>query len=269
MNKISNHPTHYPKKSLGQNFLTDNRIRDKIIQACDLKPTDTVLEIGPGKGVLSKQIHPLVKHLIVVEKDHLLHDRLMKDFDGQTIDIIQSDILKFPFPELAQKIILLGNIPYNISTPILEYAINNREKIKTFFMMVQLEFGQRLSAKPGSKIYGSLTCFAQFYADIQILFRVKNTCFSPAPKVESCFVRMDFLSEPRYSVADEEKFQQFIKRSFSKRRKTITNSLALDLPKETIIEIVKKLNLDERLRVENLSLKDFVQIFEAGEGIKN
>ena len=269
MNKNSFNQKHYPKKSLGQNFLIDNRIRDKIIDSCQLKPTDIVLEIGPGKGVLSKPIFPLVNHLILVEKDHQLHHNLTEEFSGQTIDIIQSDILKFSIPDYSQKIILLGNIPYNISTPILEYAILNRSKIKSFFMTVQLEFGQRLSAEPGSKDFGSLSCFAQFYADIKMLFKIKNTCFNPAPKVQSCFVRMDFIDQPRYSVSDEEKFLWFIKQSFSKRRKTIANSLALKKPKETSLKILKTLNYDEQLRVENLSLEDFANSFREGGKIKN
>lgn len=211
MTKTSSNPKHIPKKSLGQNFLIDQRIRDKIIQSCQFKPTDTVLEIGPGKGVLSKSIVPLVRHLILVEKDRELFDYLKGEFTGQTVDLVRSDILKYPFPVLPQKILLVGNIPYNISTPILEYAILNRSKIKSFFMTVQFEFGQRLCAKPGTKDYGALTCFAQFYADARLLFKIKNTCFSPAPKVQSCFVRLDFLDQPRYMVDNEEKFLLFVK----------------------------------------------------------
>ncbi|MGE0267246.1 MAG: 16S rRNA (adenine(1518)-N(6)/adenine(1519)-N(6))-dimethyltransferase RsmA [Candidatus Omnitrophota bacterium] len=264
MTKHSSSQKHVPKKSLGQNFLIDQRIRNKIIDACQLEPDDTVLEIGPGKGVLSKPILPLVKNLILVEKDRELFDLLKNEFSGQTVDLVCSDILKYPVPDLPQKIILLGNIPYNISTPILEYAILNRAKIKSFFMTVQLEFGQRLSAQPGTKDYGALTCFAQFYADVRLLFKIKNTCFSPAPKVQSCFVRLDFLKRPRYAVQNDEKFLSFIKNTFSKRRKTIANSLALNEPKQAVIELLEDLGLDERLRAENLSLEDFVRIYRKG-----
>lgn len=264
MNPKSPYQKHRPKKSLSQNFLTDQRVRDKIIEHCQLTSTDIVLEIGPGKGVLSKILAPRVKQLILVEKDHQLIDHLKEEFKDQPVDIVHSDILKYPIPNIMQKIILLGNIPYNISTPILEYAILNRDKIKTFFMTVQLEFGQRLCAQPGNKDYGALTCFAQYYADAQLLFKIKNTSFNPIPKVQSCFVRMDFLKEPRFAVDDEEKLLKFIKNTFSKRRKTIVNSLALNLAKEKIIMILKELNLDEQLRAENLSLEDFVNIYKKG-----
>lgn len=254
-----------PQKSLGQNFLIDQRIRNKIVESCEFSQNDIVVEIGPGKGVLSKSVLPLVKELILVEKDTRLVDLLNRELKDQSVGIVRSDILKYPLPDFSQKIILLGNIPYNISTPILEYAISNRNKIKTFFMTVQLEFGQRLAAKPGTKEYGALTCFAQFYADVKLLFKIKNTCFNPPPKVQSCFVRMDFLRQPRYSVEDDEKFLVFIKNSFSQRRKTIANSLALGLTKEKTIALLKDLSIDEQLRVENLTLKDLVRIYNKGK----
>lgn len=261
MNPTAPYQKHRPKKSLGQNFLTDQRVRDKIIEHCQLTPTDIVLEIGPGKGVLSKSLAPRVTQLILVEKDHQLFNLLKDEFKEQPVEIIHSDILKYPVPDFTQKIILLGNIPYNISTPILEYAIVNRGKIKTFFLTVQLEFGQRLCAQPGNKDYGALTCFAQFYADVQLLFKIKNTCFNPVPKVQSCFVRLDFLNNPRFTVNDEDRFLAFIKNTFSKRRKTIVNSLALNLPKNEITKLLEDLQLDARLRVENLPLGDLVKIF--------
>ncbi len=136
-------------------------------------------------------------------------------------------------------------------------------------MTVQLEFGQRLCAKPGNKDYGALTCFAHYYADVQLLFKIKNTSFNPIPKVQSCFIRMDFLEQPRYAVEDGEKLLKFIKNTFSKRRKTIVNSLALNLSKEKIIGILKELNLDEQLRAENLSLEDFVNIYNKKGNFKN
>lgn len=264
MNPTSPYQKHRPKKSLGQNFLTDHRVRDKIIEHCQLTSADIVLEIGPGKGVLSKILAPRVSQLILVEKDHQLIDLLKEEFKDQPVEIIHSDILKYPIPNFTQEIILVGNIPYNISTPILEYAIVNRKKIKTFFMTVQLEFGQRLCAQPGNKDYGALTCFAHYYADAKLLFKIRNTSFNPIPKVQSCFVRMDFLKEPRFAVDDEEKLLKFIKNTFSKRRKTIVNSLAINLSKEKISAILKELNLVEQLRAENLSLEDFVKIYKKG-----
>src|SRR5208283_5496203 len=143
-----------PKKNLGQNFLTDTRIQQKIIQACDLKPEDTVVEIGPGQGVLTRRMAPQVKRLIGVETDRDLIEPLLSSLSFP-VEIIHADFLKWDMSHLPDGIKVVGNIPYYISTPIIEKLIADRRRISAVFLTVQLEFGARLTAKPGGKDYGS------------------------------------------------------------------------------------------------------------------
>ena len=175
--------SHLPKKNLGQNFLTDIRIQQKIIQACDLKPEDVVVEIGPGQGVLTRLMAPLVKRLVCVETDRDLIGPLRSVLPS-SVEIVHADFLKWDMSHFLTKVKVIGNIPYYISTPIIEKLIKEKVGISVAFLTVQLEFGQRLTAKSGRKDYGSLSCFAQYYADIKMLFKIKNTCFKLASKVD-------------------------------------------------------------------------------------
>ena len=253
---------HTPKKSLGQNFLINTRACQKIVEACDFHADDFVLEIGPGKGALTELILDRVERLTVVEKDCDLVQRLEQRFLNRNIEIIQGDILRHTIPMAKRKVKVVGNIPYNISTPIVEHHIRQRENIDRFFMTVQLEFGRRMAAEPGSKEYGSLSCFAQFYADVNVMFQIKNTSFYPIPKVHSCFVEMRFLDQPRYHVSDENGLFTFIQQTFTKRRKTILNALHTSLDKEVIKSILDSHDIDSKKRPENISLREFVKLYE-------
>lgn len=255
-----------PKKSYGQNFLVSPAICRRIVNSCELEKTDTVVEIGPGKGILSRELAERVDRLILVEKDPRLISYLENEFGNGPVEIVHSDILKFALPQNQGKVVLVGNIPYNISTPIIEYAIANRHLIKSFFLTVQYEFGQRLAASPGSKAYGSLSIFCQYHADVKVVFKIKNTAFFPIPRVQSCFVRIDFR-QPHFRLKEEIKFFRFVQQTFGQRRKTLLNALPVHLTKEETRSTLELLGIPPNTRAENLPLKDFVALYrEFGEG---
>jgi 16S rRNA (adenine1518-N6/adenine1519-N6)-dimethyltransferase len=248
--------TYRPKKNLGQHFLTDKYVQQKIIQACGLKPDDVVVEIGPGQGVLSRLIVPLVKKLICVETDRDLVGPLRND----TFEVVHADFLKWDMGHLPPEAKVIGNIPYNISTPIIEKLITNRGRFSTAFLTVQLEFGQRLTAKPGGKDYGSLSCFAQYYAETKMLFKIKNTCFKPAPKVDSCFLRMMMKPGGQKAVSNEDFLFKLIQTAFQQRRKNIVNSLKGLAGKEKLGGALKMLGISPNARAENLSLSNYIEL---------
>ncbi len=253
----------FPKKSLGQNFLVDPNVRKKIIDACDLNNDDTVLEIGPGTGALTQEISKYVRQVLAVEKDDRLAAQLKEQFQASNVTVVHDDILRFPFDGLAGKVKLIGNLPYNISTPIIEKILKHRERFAVVFVTVQLEYGMRLCAAPHTKDYGSLSCFAQYYADIRRLLKIKNTAFRPVPKVDSCFLRLDILARPRVSVNNEELLFKIIRSSFEQRRKMIRNSLASEVGGEDMDGFLTGLGLDPQSRAENLALADFARVANA------
>ncbi len=254
--------SYRPKKNLGQNFLTDIRIQQKIIQACELKADDVVVEIGPGQGVLTRLIAPQVKQLICVETDRDLIEPLHchSRASGNPFEVVHADFLKWDMSHLPSGVKVIGNIPYYISTPIIEKLITDRAKIAVAFLTVQLEFGQRLTAKAGGKDYGSLSCFAQYYADIKMLFKIKNTCFKPAPKVDSCFLRLVMRSQPQESASDEAFLFKLIQTAFQQRRKNIVNSLKGLVGKEKLEGELKNLGINLNARAENLTLSNYIAL---------
>lgn len=252
--------THKAKKHLGQNFLTDQRIQHKIIDACHLSKEDTVLEIGPGQGAVTRLIAPHVQKLICVETDRDLLPGLQQEFDASNVEIVHADFLKWPLSGQPHGTKVIGNIPYYISTPIIERLIECRKSIATAYLTVQLEFGQRLAAGAGSKDYGSLSCFAQYYADVKLLFKIKNTCFKPAPKVDSCFVALDFTRPRKYVPRDEAQLFKLIRTSFTQRRKTFVNAAASVAGKEGLIKALEALKIPANVRPEQLNLQNFVAI---------
>lgn len=251
------------KKHLGQNFLIDPNIRKKIIESCELKKTDIVLEIGPGKGALTQEIAPKVKKIIAVETDPELVTLLKKGFDQANVEIIHEDFLKFSFESLPKNIKIIGNLPYNISTPIITKVLENKEKFTSFFMTVQREYGQRLAAKVNTKNYGSMSLFVQYHCEIDYLFKIKNTSFKPVPKVESCFLKLNILQTPKIRPINTKTLFKLIHAGFNQRRKCIQNSLATVIKKEGLLAILDQNNISPQKRAENLSLADFTKIADS------
>ena len=248
---------HRPKKHLGQNFLTDPRTQQRIVDACGFSEEDRVVEIGPGQGVMTRLIAPKVRRLICVETDRDLIGRLKEEFKNSNVDIAHADFLKWPIP-IGVKVI--GNIPYYISTPIIEKLIEERSRVAEAYLTVQMEFGQRLAAAAGSGDYGALSCFAQYYADVKLLFKIKSTCFHPQPKVDSCFVRLDFWREAKYHPDNEAKMFHFIRTVFTQRRKNILNAASFLVEKDKLTSILNELNISPDIRPEELNLDNFIAI---------
>ena len=258
-----------PKKSLGQNFLFDKNIQRKIIDACSLSEEDIILEIGSGRGELTAGLAPLVKKVYALEIDPRLIFKLEQKLSiYSNCRIIKSDILKFNINkflqenETKQKIKVIGNIPYYISSPIIEHLINYRNNISQAFMTVQKEFGRRVVALPGSKEYGSFSCFVQYYVRSKILFEIKRSCFRPAPKVDSCFLSLKFRDKPGVEVKDEELFFKLIRAAFNQRRKTLRNSLSGFITQKELEEFLNSARIDKNVRPEDLSLEQFAGLLK-------
>lgn len=250
-----------PIKSLGQNFLIDQNIQKKIIASCELDVSDTVVEIGPGRAELTNLLVDRVKSIYAFEKDSRLAHVLEGCFRNRTdIKIVNKDFLKVDLNEYINsrnKIKVIGNIPYYISTPLIEKLLEYRNKIDSIFITVQKEFAQRVVAGPGSKTYGSLSCFVQYYTQPRILFTISNSCFCPKPKVDSAFLELKILPEPSVKVVDEELFFKIIRTAFNQRRKTLRNSLRGIVSKKTLERFFAENNINSNIRPEQLSLESF------------
>lgn len=260
-----------PQKRKGQNFLIDNNIIAKIIKEVSLTKKSLAIEIGPGQGALTRELANHSQKVIAVELDKKLYNYLKPILkDSSNIVLINEDILEFNIAKfikekgIKQKITLVGNIPYSLTTPILEYVFQNVHFFDNIFLMVQKEFALRLMAKPNSKDYSSISCFAQFYTNIKILFSVKKTCFRPMPKVDSCFIKLepkqpDFWKD-ELKPKDIDLLFKIIRIAFNQRRKTILNSLSKVLDKNRLSQVLIRLAVNENKRAENLTLEDFIQI---------
>ena len=254
-----------PKKSLGQNFLVDKNIQRKIIQACAFKASDAVLEIGAGRGELTGLIAEKVAKIYALEIDTRLCEILKANLEGSSnVEMINQDVLKFNlkryFSEAVARIKVVGNIPYYITTPIISHLFKFREKIDTVFITVQQEFARRMAAQPGSKDYGSFSCFSQYYTEPKILFPIKKTSFFPSPKVDSCFLRMDIKRRLPLGRKQEDLLFRFIRAAFNKRRKTLRNSLKGVASLQKLGQFFDRYSLDKNIRPEDLSLQHFINL---------
>lgn len=247
------------KKHLGQNFLIDDNIKNRIIDTAQISSSDTILEIGPGRGALTERLLKKKATVYAIEKDPGLISYLHNAVPQKDFHLIHHDILTFDFSSTPKLTKIIGNIPYNISSPIIETLITNRAYCSEIFLTTQLEFGQRLSAKPNSKNYGSLTCFVQYFADVNILFKINPGSFKPIPKVMSCFLRISF-HEPAKKAKDEKLLFRIIRTAFSQRRKKIENTLCQIIDKKKMLEILKRLKIASGKRADHLHLSDYIAI---------
>lgn len=252
-----------PKKSLGQNFLVDKNIQRKIIEACDFKPPDIVLEIGSGRGELTSDIANKVKFVIGVEIDKQLSGLLKEGFkDYKNVKIINQNILKFNLNSYfaKTKIKVIGNIPYYITSPIIEHLFKYKDKIEAIFLTVQKEFGQRMCASKGSKDYGAFSCFVQFHAKPGIIFNIKKNSFYPAPKVDSCFLRLVIRGKPLFTLKNESLLFKIIRAAFNQRRKTLRNSLKNIVSPQKLEAYFSRYKITPNIRPEDLGLEDFTNL---------
>lgn len=252
-----------PSKRFGQNFLIDQNISRKIIRTSGIDKKDIVVEIGPGLGALTWELCRHAGKVIAIEKDKRLLEYLYRSNAFDNLELIDGDILDYDFSNLhTQSLKIIGNLPYYISSPILVKLIENRGIISSIFVTVQKEFAERLTAGPGSKDYGSISCFLQFYAEPKILFDIHKKAFYPAPEITSCFLKINIRRTPLYNT-DEVKLFSIIRTCFENRRKTILNSLSsMEIygSKDRIAKLVNDVSISPLQRPETLSLKDFVKL---------
>ena len=246
-----------PKKFLGQNFLVDDNISRKIVKQLDIKESDTILEIGPGQGALTKHLAGVCKKYIAVEIDSEICNSLKEKYGKGKF--INEDFLKFDLNQFKKPIKIVGNLPYNIASEILFKLFDHREKITISILMVQKEFAQRLVAKPHSKAYGILAVQTQAFSEPEILFNVPPTVFFPKPKVNSSVIKLNFSNE-NYEILSRELFKRLVRSAFGKRRKILKNSLE-DLFEELKLDFDDfDLFFDFSKRAENLNVEGYVQL---------
>jgi 16S rRNA (adenine1518-N6/adenine1519-N6)-dimethyltransferase len=255
-----------PRKSLGQHFLKDDNIARKIIRALAPDPGDTIVEIGPGVGALTKHLAGTVRRLVAVELDARAVVFLRHLVQDPTVEIVQGDFLKTDLGTLAgpegqsTQLRVIGNIPYNITTPIVFHLLEHRLFVRDAILMMQREVARRLIALPGNKDYGILSVQCQIFADVQLLFDVAPTAFIPPPNVMSSVVRLAMLPAARVPLGDEAFFRAMVRSVFGKRRKTLRKSLQY-FGKERGMVIPELPDLHRR--PEELSLEELVHLSDA------
>ncbi|NLW42107.1 MAG: 16S rRNA (adenine(1518)-N(6)/adenine(1519)-N(6))-dimethyltransferase RsmA [Tissierellia bacterium] len=255
-------------KSLGQNFLIDQNIIDKIIREGNIQD-ENILEIGSGIGTLTVSMAKLAKKVVVVEIDEKLKPILSETLIGMdNVEVIFSDILKTSLDKISQVSFngesykVVANLPYYITTPILEYLLKSKSNISEIIVMMQKEVATRIVADVGTKEYGSISVFLKYFGESEILMNVPKTVFMPKPKVDSAVIRLKIRDN--IDIEEVESLEKVLRAGFGKRRKTILNSLSSGLNREKIevLEILEKLGINENSRAENLSLEEFLALTE-------
>jgi len=252
------------KKHLGQNFLHEQGVIEKIVQAIDPQPGDALVEIGPGQGALTFPLLRRHGELTAIEFDRDLHAPLQAAARALgTLHLIEGDVLDVDFTALAQvrgdhagQIRLLGNLPYNLSSPILFHALEHAGAIRDMHFMLQKEVVQRMAAPPGSKVYGRLSVMLQAYCTVTPLFTVAPGAFRPAPKVDSAVVRLRPKPVEQIAIADRVRFAQIVRAAFGQRRKTLRNALAGLVDVATITAA----GLQPEARAEQIAVPDFIRL---------
>ena len=244
--------THVPRKRYGQHFLHDRGVIAKIIAAVDPQPGDAIVEVGPGTGALTAPLLDRVARLEAVEIDRDLAARLAAEHPR--LRLHRGDVLKFDFAQLSTGLRVVGNLPYNISTPLLFHLVRYAERVRDMHFMLQLEVVDRMVAKHSTPEYGRLSVMLQTRFRMQKLFRVRPGAFRPPPKVDSAFVRLTPLAPHERPDIDEKLFAKLVTGAFSARRKTLRNALPL------APEDYEALAINPRLRPENLSPDDYVRV---------
>jgi len=259
----------FPKKRLGQHFLADPNILNKVVRAAQIGKEDVVLEVGPGLGHMTVALAHQAKKVIAVEIDETLAAILQqKAKDYPNVEVIKSDILKVDFKRVFKKetqpVKVVANLPYQISTPLLFRFIESKEIFSVLTLMLQKEVAERMVASPGRKEYGPLSIFIQTFSDVSIQFSIRPKAFFPPPKVESALVHMTWKEKLMIEMKDEVWFKRVVKACFSYRRKTLVNGLRhseLSLP-ESVESKMEQIGIDPRRRPETLTIQEFASLAE-------
>jgi 16S rRNA (adenine1518-N6/adenine1519-N6)-dimethyltransferase len=254
--------TFHPKRSLSQNYLTDENISRNIVKAFNTDENDVVIEIGPGHGVLTKYLLERTINLTAIELDKNNYNILKEKYPS--LVILNQDFLLTDLQSVLQKyssvkdakLCIIGNIPYNITSGILFKLVDNRHIIRGAQLMIQEEVALRITAKPNSKDYGILSVFLQIFSIPKLLFKVSANCFYPKPKVDSRIIKFDFNNEKENEILDAAFFRKFVRTAFGTRRKTLRNSL-----KNMNIDTNKlAIDFDFSRRAENLTPEEFIEL---------
>lgn len=264
--------SYRPRKSAGQNFLTDTSILDRIEESIQCPPGDVLLEVGGGYGALTDRLVKKGVPLTVVEPDHKLYAMLERKF-GKTpgLSLLKADILKLDLAPLAPpapaRLIVAGNIPYYLTTPLITRLLTQYAPLlRKVYLMVQKEVADRLAAQPGTKAYGALTLCAQYYAHPRKVLDVPARCFRPRPKVDSAFVELGIKTSPPLAGDAEKRFFNLVRAIFQSRRKMLSNSLkSLGRPVEKVTWALQKTSLDPQIRGEQLGLEKMIELSQALE----
>lgn len=257
-------------KGLGQNFLLDSSVLDKIVEAADIE--DGALEVGPGFGVLTKHLAETGKKVVSVEIDRRLFPVLDYTLEGyDNVKVLEEDILKTDVKQLIAeefpegKVSVAANLPYYITTPIITGLIESKLPLKNIVVMVQKEVAQRICAKPGKKDYGAITVLCQYYTEPEMVCIVPAGSFYPPPKVDSAVLCMKMREKPAVDVKDEKIFFRVVKSAFAQRRKTLLNCLqsGFSTDKETLSKVLESIEISPQIRGEKLGLEEFAKIADA------
>ena len=252
-------------KKLGQNFLINEDVINNIVEGAEISKEDVIIEIGPGIGSLTKALIANAKKVISIELDSNMVDILKARFGiFDNFEVIYGDVLKTNLADLIEEydsVKVVANLPYYITTPIIMKLLEDRLKLKSITVMVQKEVAERICSTCKDREYGAITVSVQYYASPSIMMDVLKENFMPSPEVDSSVIKLDLLERPRVDVKDEKMFFRLVKGAFTQRRKTIYNSLTCcGKSKEEIGKILYKLNINTKLRAENLSIEQYAQI---------
>ncbi len=267
---------HYAKKRFGQNFLVDTSVINHIVDSIQPQPDDVMIEIGPGLGAMTKPLLSRLNKLNVIELDRDIIPKLINNCvfsnaeNKHKLIVNQSDVLKFDFADFhlnnedtagsqEVKLRIVGNLPYNISTPVLFHLLTFRHLIQDMHFMLQKEVVDRIASSPGNKHYGRLSVMIQTFCDVQALFEVPPYAFEPAPKVDSAIIRLQPDAKFEKQVDDFTAYEKLLRQAFSQRRKTLKNTL-----KNTCsVEQMESAGIHPTQRAEELSVTDFVTLYNA------
>lgn len=259
------------QKRFGQNFLIDEHVLDKIVDAALIGKEDGVIEIGPGIGTMTQRLCEAASKVVAIEIDKELIPILSETMSGyDNVKIINADVMKTDLDKLIRdefsgmSVKVVANLPYYITTPIVMSLLENHLPVESITIMVQKEVAQRMQAGPGTKDYGALSLAVQYYADTYIAANVPPNCFMPRPKVGSGVIRLTVRKEAKVEVADEKLMFSLIRAAFNQRRKTLVNAVTnfpgLDYTKEDIEKALAGLGISEKIRGEALSLQQFADL---------
>ncbi len=261
----------HANKKLGQNFLIEDTVVEKTVEAADITKEDLVIEIGPGLGTLTKELLEKAKKVIAIELDEKMIPILQERFFlYQNLELVHQDILTVPLKEYIEKeenireVKIVANLPYYITTPIIMKLLEDRLPVKTITVMVQKEVAKRLTAQTGDKLCGAITYAIEYYCETKEVIEVPRQSFMPVPEVDSEVIQLILRDKPKVQVKDEKFLFSLIKASFMQRRKTLLNGIGNSglIEKNKLKEIMKELNLPETTRGESLTLEQFAEIAE-------